>query len=86
MVLAARLSYLQGMLTTPDVDRVEQLVLSAGLPAHFKVDSEEVYQNIRKDKKRSGDDIHFILLNGLGNTMIKPIALSELKSILDDLC
>ena len=86
MLLAARLSYLQGMLTAPDVDRVEQLVHSAGLPAHFKVDPEEIYQNIRKDKKRSGDDIHFILLKGLGNTVIKPMALTELKSILHDLC
>jgi len=86
MVLAARLSYLQGLLTTPDVDRVEQLVLAAGLPARYKVDPEEIYQNIRKDKKRSGDEIHFILLKGLGKTMIKPIALSELKTILHDLC
>jgi 3-dehydroquinate synthase len=86
MVLAARLSYLQGFLTTQDVDRVEQLVLAAGLPARFNADPDEVYQNIRKDKKRSGDDIHFIFLKGLGNTMIKPIALSELKTILHDLC
>jgi 3-dehydroquinate synthase len=86
MVLAARLSYLQGLLTTPEVDRVEQLVLSAGLPAHLNLDPEEIYQNIRKDKKRSRDDIHLILLKGLGNTMIKPIALSELKKILHDLC
>ena len=68
------------------MDRVEQLVLAAGLPARFNADPDEVYQNIRKDKKRSGDDIHFIFLKGLGNTMIKPIALSELKTILHDLC
>jgi 3-dehydroquinate synthase len=86
MVLAARLSYQQGLLTTSEVDRVERMVLSAGLPTHLKLDPEEIYQNIRKDKKRSGDDIHFVLLKGLGNTIIRPIPLTELKSIVHDLC
>jgi 3-dehydroquinate synthase len=86
MVLAARLSHLQGLLTSSEVDRVERLVLSAGLPAHLNLDPGEIYQNIRKDKKKSGDDIHFVLLKGLGNTLIRPIALSELKAIVYDLC
>jgi 3-dehydroquinate synthase len=86
MVLAARLSHLQGLLTSTEVDRIEQLVLSAGLPARLKLDPEEIYQNIRKDKKKSGDDIHFVLLKGLGNTTIRSFALSELKPIVYDLC
>ena len=86
MVLSARLSYLQGLLSASEVDRVEQMVLSAGLPAHMELDPGEIYQNIRKDKKRSGEDVHFVLLKGLGNTIIRPIALSELKSLLHDLC
>ena len=47
---------------------------------------EEIYQNIRKDKKKSGEDVHFVLLKGLGNTIIRPIPLPELKSIVHDLC
>lgn len=86
MVLAARLSHLQGLLTSTEVDRVEQMILSAGLPAQLKLDPEEIYQNIRKDKKKSGDEIHFVLLKGLGNTMIRSFALSELKPIVYDLC
>jgi 3-dehydroquinate synthase len=86
MILAARLSQLQGMLSASEVDRVEQLVLSAGLPIEMKLDPEEIYQNIRKDKKKSGEDVHFVLLKGLGNTVIRPIPLPELKSIVHDLC
>jgi len=86
MILAARLSQLQGLLSASEVDRVEQLVLSAGLPIEMKLDPEEIYQNIRKDKKKSGEDVHFVLLKGLGNTIIRPIPLSELKSIIHDLC
>jgi 3-dehydroquinate synthase len=86
MVLAAKLSYLLGLITSPEVDRLERIVLSTGLPVHLELDPEEIYENIRKDKKRSGGDLHFVLLNGLGNTTIRPIALSELKSIVYDLC
>jgi len=86
MLLAARLSHLQGLLSASEVDRVEQLVLSAGLPVSMKLDPEEIYQNIRKDKKKSGEDVHFVLLKGMGNTIIRPIPLPELKSIVHDLC
>jgi 3-dehydroquinate synthase len=86
MVLAARLSHVQGLLSSSEVDRVEQLVLSAGLPATIKLDPLEIFENIRKDKKKSGTDVHFVLLKGLGKALIRPIALPELKSMVHDLC
>lgn len=86
MLLAARLSQLQGLLTASEADRVEHLITSAGLPAKMELDPEEIYMNIRKDKKKSGDDVHFVLLKGLGNTLIRPIQLKELKSMIHDLC
>ncbi len=86
MMLAARLSHLQGILSAAEVDRVEKLIRSAGLPVEMKLDPEEIYQNIRKDKKKSGEDVHFVLLKGLGSTLIRPIPLPELKSIVHDLC
>ena len=86
MVLAARLSHIQGLLSASEVDRVEQLVSAAGLPASMDLDPLEIYQNIRKDKKKSGEEVHFVLLKGLGNTIIRPFQLAELKSIIHDLC
>lgn len=86
MLLAARLSHLQGLLSSSEVDRVEKLILSAGLPIEMKLDPSEIYQNIRKDKKKSGGDVYFVLLKGLGNTLIRPFELTELKSIVHDLC
>jgi len=86
MLLAARLSSLQGLLTASEVDRVEQLLKSAGLPPGMELDPLEIYQNIRKDKKKSGDQVHFVLLKGLGDTLVRPIQLTELKSMINDLC
>ena len=74
------------MLSASDVDIIHELVSAAGLPADMELDPDVIFQNIRKDKKKSGDSIHFILLDGLGSAIVKIIPLAELKSILHDLC
>ena len=86
MIMAARLSALNGLLSAAEADRVEKMLLSAGLPVRLDLDPEELYQNVRKDKKKSGDEVHFVLLKGLGDTLIKPIVLKDLKSMIHDLC
>lgn len=86
MAMAAQLSSNLGLLPASDVDLIRNLIGSAGLPYQIDLDSEVIFQNIRKDKKKRGEQIHFILLDGLGKTLIKSIPLSELKPMLDDLC
>jgi 3-dehydroquinate synthase len=86
MVLATRLSHAMNMLSASDVDVIHELVSAAGLPTNIEMDPDVIFQNIRKDKKKSGDSIHFILLKGLGNAIVKTIPLGELKRILHDLC
>ena len=86
MILAARLSNKLGLLPSAEVTRLTQMIKSAGLPVDMKLDPEELLQNIRKDKKKSGEVVHFVLLDGLGSTIFKPFSLKELKSIVHDLC
>jgi 3-dehydroquinate synthetase len=52
----------------------------------MELDPEVIFGNIRKDKKKSGELIHFVLLEGLGQTLIKPMELSKLKPLIHDLC
>lgn len=86
MVMAAKLSHTMGLLSVAEVDLVHDLLTAAGLPGHLELDPEELYQNIRKDKKKSGDQLHFVLLDGLGNAVVKAIPFKELKAIINDLC
>ncbi|MCK4746052.1 MAG: 3-dehydroquinate synthase [Bacteroidales bacterium] len=86
MVMAARLSNSLGLLKASGVDLIEELVMAAGLPAGLDLDPDEIFLNIRKDKKKSGDQIHFILLESLGNAVVRTIPLKDLKPILHDLC
>ncbi len=86
MILAARLSHSMGLLSGSDVEIIRELISSAGLPVSMDLDPEDIFQNIRRDKKKSGESINFVLLEGLGKTVVKTIPLAELKKILHDLC
>jgi 3-dehydroquinate synthase len=86
MVVAARLSEKLGMLNPGDARRLEALLETAGLPVEPGMNTDNIFENLSKDKKKSGKEVHFVLLEGLGSAVIKPIPLEELKTMLHDLC
>jgi 3-dehydroquinate synthase len=86
MILAARLSNQLDLLPISEVQRLERLVAAAGLPIDMRLDPEELFLNIRKDKKKSGQEVHLVLLDTLGSAVIQARELEELKSIVHDLC
>jgi 3-dehydroquinate synthase len=86
MSLAARLSVKLGHLKEKEAAFLEELIASAGLPVEMGLDPDRIFANIRKDKKKSSDALRFVLLEGLGKAVIRPIPLEELKSMLHDLC
>ena len=58
--------------------------LPAG-PAALEEPLEAIMDAIRKDKKRQGDDIHFVLLDGIGRALIERISIRELEGAINDL-
>ncbi len=86
MVMAARISNSLGLLPGSGVDLLTGLLKSAGLPVEISLDPERIFDNIRKDKKKAGETIQFVLVDGLGKAIVKPIPLAEIKQILHDLC
>lgn len=63
--------------------RILKTVLSNyGLPIRIKFDAEAVFEVLKLDKKRSGSQINFIVLEQTGKAFIKAISLSRLKSYL----
>ncbi len=79
MVLAAKLSETRETLAREDVLRIESLLASFDLPTEFEGNRDALMDAIRKDKKREGAVIHFVLLNGIGNAIIEPIGVTELE-------
>jgi 3-dehydroquinate synthase len=85
MVMAARISFNLGMLKASGADLISELAVSAGLPVEMALDPEVIYGNIRKDKKKSGEQLHFVLLEGLGNAVVRSMPFLEFKTMLHDL-
>jgi len=85
MVLAARLSINLGLLDASKESELENLIRRSGLPVQLEFDPELFAEVMRKDKKRSGEEISFVLLEDIGKALIKNILVDDLKSMLYDL-
>jgi 3-dehydroquinate synthase len=83
MAIAANLSVKKGLLTLEEHKRLRMLLNDLSLPTRFDAEAEIVFEAIGKDKKREGDRIHFVLLNGIGNAVVVQITIEELKEALD---
>lgn len=79
MVAAANLSESKGLLTSEEKQRIVALIKNMSLPVELKTDKEKVLDAMKRDKKREGDSIYFVLLDGIGNTVIENITIKELE-------
>ncbi len=82
MVAAAALSAKKGLLPAKDAQRINRLLDKLQLPISITGPREALLNALKKDKKREGNHIHFILLNGLGNAIVKKLSIKELEAIL----
>jgi len=82
MCAAAKLSEKRGLLSDEDRIRIERLIANLNLPTQIQADRERVLEAMTRDKKREGDSIHFVLLNGIGNAVIEEITIKELEEVL----
>lgn len=86
MVLAVKLAVKKKKLPPTDADRLTTLLVHLGLPVTVSVNRQQIHDAIRRDKKRDGENIHFILLDAIGSAVVEEIALADLEAALDDLC
>jgi 3-dehydroquinate synthase len=85
MIVAANISVAEGTLSRSDADRLVLTVKKLGLATSSDVNVEAAVDAIRKDKKRYGNSIEFVLLNGIGSAITKAIPLDALAEVADDL-
>jgi 3-dehydroquinate synthase len=86
MVVASALSAKRGHLSVEGTERIEELLKKLKLPTRLQLDGGKVVDALRKDKKRAGDSIHFVLLHGIGSAVIEEISIEELEAVVHDLC
>jgi 3-dehydroquinate synthase len=84
MVIASDLSVQKGLLSAEEDQRLGDLLKNLKLPTRLEGHPLEILDAIAKDKKRAGDRIHFVLLNGIGSARVDQLTLEELKGALNE--
>jgi 3-dehydroquinate synthase len=85
MTVASALSEKRGCLTAEDAERIEKLLRKLKLPTRHQLDGKRVLDALRKDKKRQGEKINFVLLHGIGNAVVEKISIKELEAVLNEI-
>jgi 3-dehydroquinate synthase len=60
------------------IDLLEQYEL----PTHLQYETDTVFEVLKMDKKRAGSAINFVLLQKIGKAFVQPIALTQLKTLM----
>ena len=76
MVIACRLSEMLSGFSSSETKRVMNLLKKYNLPVEFNIDPVKVIDMIKKDKKRNGDNIDFVLLKTIGDAHTLPVSIS----------
>ena len=84
MMVAANLSQQFGLLSNSDVARLSHVLELFDLPRSLDADNKApLKEALRKDKKRYGESIKFILLEGIGKAVIQDVSIQTLEKTLE---
>ena len=79
MVAACNISHKINNFSAGDITRVTRILETYHLPLETKFDEDKVWEVLLMDKKKSGDTMNFVLLNKIGEAIIKSIPLAQLR-------
>ena len=85
MAAACNLSEQLNGLNVGVAKKIISLLAQYHLPVDIKTDHEKVFEVLKMDKKREGEQVNFILLNSIGEAVIKPISLNLLYQKLKEI-
>ncbi len=86
IVFALKISEAKGMITREENQRIQRLLEVLELPTNLSFNKEIVIKTIKKDKKRQSEEVHFVLLSGIGKAEIIRMPFTELEEFIHDLC
>ncbi len=86
MGIAAKFSMRLAGFSGKEEKRVYEILKKFDLNRNVDFSCKEIKEAIRKDKKKEGDHIYFILLKKIGEVVIEKIPLSVLEGAIDDMC
>jgi 3-dehydroquinate synthase len=84
-VIAAKLSEKYASFPSASTMQIIELLKRYGLPVLINADSDSLFNQLIVDKKRIGNDIQFVLLNAIGDAVIKNISIDNLRLAYKDI-
>jgi 3-dehydroquinate synthase len=85
MVLASRLSVKLNLIREKDYMRIKKLLENLKLPTTIKLELADIFKTMKQDKKREGETLHLVLLQNIGNAIVKQVSLKQLEEMVYDL-
>lgn len=85
MTAAVNISHAGGLISGDAVERIRNLFHTLQMPTAVEFDRKKVLEAIVNDKKREGDEIHFVLLTGIGDSTIRGMSIGELEALINDM-
>ena len=83
MMIAAKISEEINNFDTASKEMLTKLLQQYDLPVVLDIDYVQVVGLLKKDKKRAGNDINFVLLNSIGDGVIQKLPFSMIDSLVD---
>jgi 3-dehydroquinate synthetase len=85
MVAACRISEEINNFNKADTKRISDLLSKYELPIAFTSDKQKTWEILLHDKKKSGSNMSFVVLDTIGNGSIKSIPLDQLQKIFNSI-
>ncbi len=82
LVMIAALSVRKGTLTPADAARIRSVLEKMGLPVASGIALPVLLQALKRDKKRESHSVNFVLMNGVGDCLIRPFSSDEIDKML----
>jgi 3-dehydroquinate synthase len=83
MIMAAKISEEINNFDSTSKEKLIKILQQYGLPVALQIDKGQVLSSLKKDKKRAGDSINFVLLNSIGDGIVQKIPFTQIESLLD---
>jgi 3-dehydroquinate synthase len=77
MELAAGFSCSKGLISKAEYDRIVDLLKTFKLLRRHDIPDNQITQLVLRDKKKAGNDIYFIFMEGIGKAVVEKIPLGE---------
>jgi 3-dehydroquinate synthase len=77
MQLAVDFSYEKGLINENDKNRINSLLIRYDLLRQHDIPDNQIFQFIMHDKKKSGTDIYFVFITGIGKAVVEKIPVAE---------